>query len=362
MTRQLWVLLVFGALAASGCGKGDEPGRESSGVAPVAVRAMVVATQSAEEPIQYSATIEPAEEASIAGKIMGRVERILVSEGDAVRKGQLLVKLEGGDVRAKLAQAEAGVVEATVHFENAKKNLERFESLFQQNAATQKELDDVRVGYESARARLRAAEEMKREVEELLQYVDVVAPFDGVVTKTHVDAGDLASPGQPIISLENARRLEVVASVPESQIEQLSIGMPVKIVIPSQSGDVPDQEFTGSIDQIVPTADPGSHQFVVKVFIQNPGGTVRSGIFARLVVSRALAEQLMVPAGAIHRRGQLEGVYIVDDDARAHLRWIRTGRTVGEWVEVIAGLEPGETVVTWSAARLKDSQRVEVAK
>ena len=362
MTRQFWVFFVLGALAASGCGKGQKPGEGSAEVRPVAVRAMVVKTQSAEEPIQYSATIEPAEEANIAGKAMGRVERILISEGDVVRKGQLLVKIEGGDVRAKLAQAEAGVVEATAHFENAKKNLERFESLFEQNAATQNELDDVRMGYESARARLRAAEESKKEVEELLQYVDVVAPFDGVVTKTHVDAGDFASPGQPIITLENAQRLEVVASVPESQIEQLSVGMPVKIVIPSQSGGVPDQEFTGSIDQIVPTADPGSHQFVVKVFIQNPGGSVMSGIFARLVVNRALAERLVVPAEAILRRGQLEGVYIVGDDARARLRWIRTGRTIGEWVEVIAGLEPGETVVTWSAARLKDSQRVEVSK
>ena len=362
MTRQFWILLILGALAASGCGKGGEPGHESSGVGSVAVRAVVVNTQSAEEPIQYSATIEPAEEANIAGKVMGRVERILVSEGDEVRKGQLLVKLEGGDVRAKLAQAEAGVAEATVHFENAKKNLERFESLFEQNAATQKELDDIRVGYESARARLRGAEEMKREVEELLQYIDVVAPFDGVVTKTHVDAGDLASPGQLIVSLENARRLEVVASVPESQIEQLSIGMPVKIVIPSQSGGVPDQEFTGSIDQIFPTADPGSHQFVVKVFIQNPGGSVMSGMFARLVVSRAVSERLVVPAEAIHRRGQLEGVFIVGDDGRAHLRWIRTGRELGGAVEVIAGLEPGETVVTWSASRIKDSQKVEVTK
>jgi RND family efflux transporter MFP subunit len=362
MTRQFWIFLVLGAFIVSGCGKGEKPGDGSAEVQPVAVRAMVAKTQSAEEPIQYSATIEPAEAANIAGKVMGRVERILVSEGDTVRKGQLLVKIEGGDVRAKLAQAEAGVAEANAHFGNAKKNLERFESLFEQNAATQKELDDVRVGYESARARLRGAEEMKREVEELLQYVDVVAPFDGVVTKTHVDAGDLASPGQPIVSIENAQRLEVVASVPESQIEQLSVGMPVKIVIPSQTGGAADQEFTGSIDQIFPTAVPGSHQFVVKVFIQNPNGSVMSGMFARLVVSRALAERLMVPAEAIHSRGQLEGVFIVGDDGRVRLRWIRTGRKMGEWVEVITGLEPGETVVTWSAARLKDSQRVEVSK
>lgn len=362
MTRQFWIVLILGALVASGCGKGGKSGEKSSEVRPVPVRAITVKIQSAEEPILYSATIEPAEEADIAGKVMGRVERILISEGDAVRKGQLLVKIEGEDIRAKLAQAEAGVAEATAHFENARRNLERFEALFQQNAATEKELDDVRAGYEGTRARLNGAEEMKREVEEMLQYIEVVAPFDGVVTKTHVDAGDFATPGRPIVTLENARRLEVVASVPESQIEHLSVGMPVKIVIPSPSGDTPDQEFTGSIDQIVPTADPGSHQFVVKVFIQNPEGSVMSGIFARLIVSRAPADRLMVPAEAVQRRGQLEGVFVVGDDGRAHLRWVRSSRTIGDWVEVVAGLEPGETVVTWSGTRLKDGQRVEVSK
>jgi len=361
MRRQFWILLILGAMAASGCGKGGKSGEKSAVVRPVPVRAMTVKIQSAEEPIQYSATIEPAEEADIAGKVMGRVERILVSEGDAVRKGQLLVKIDGEDIRAKLAQAEAGVAEATAHFENARRNLERFEALFQQKAATEKELDDVRAGYEGARARLNGAEEMKREVEEMLQYVEVVAPFDGVVTKTHVDAGDFTTPGRPIVSLENARRLEVVASVPESQIEHLSVGMPVKIVIPSPSGGTADQEFTGSIDMIVPTADPGSHQFVVKVFIQNPEGSVMSGIFARLVVSRAPADRLMVPAEAVQHRGQLEGVFVVGKDGRAHLRWVRSGRTIGDWVEVVAGLEPGETVVTWSGTRLKDGQRVEVS-
>jgi RND family efflux transporter MFP subunit len=360
MRGKFWILWILAALAASGCGKREEAGEGAAGLSPVPVKTLVVRTQSAEEPIKYSATIEPAEEADIAGKLMGRVVRLLVSEGDEVRKGQLLVKLEGEDIRAKLAQAEAGVTEASVRFEDAKKNLERFESLFEEKAATQKELDDVRVGYESAKARLRGAEEMKREVEELLQYVNVTAPFDGVVTKTHVDVGDLVTPGHPIVTLENARQLEVVASVPESQIEQLSVGMPVKVVIPSQSADTGDQELTASIDQIVPAADPGSHQFVVKVYMQNPGGSVMSGMFARLVVSRALTERLMVPAEAIHRRGQLEGVFVVGEDGRASLRWIRTGRTIGGSVEVIAGLEPGEAVVISSETRLRDTQRVEV--
>jgi RND family efflux transporter MFP subunit len=362
MIRKLSFLVIAAWLAAGCGGKEESPGDGAAGEA-VAVKAVRVETETAEEPVQYSAVVRPAEAANIAGKVMARVERVRVSEGDAVRKGQLIVELQGDDVRAKLAQAGAGVTEANAHFENAKKNLERFEALFAQRAATQKELDDVRVSYESASARLRAAQEMKREVEDLLQDIEIVAPFDGVVTKTYVDAGDMTTPGSPVVTIENARRLEIAASVPESQIEHLSIGMPVRIVIPAGAGArASDEVITGSIDQIVPSADPGSRQFEVKAFIQNPGGAVMSGMFARLVVSRGLVDRLMVPREALVRRGQLEGLFVVGEDDRAHLRWVRTGRTIGERVEVIAGLDPGEIVVIESDSRLKDGRRVEVAR
>lgn len=361
--RRYATLLVFAAVLAAGCGGSKEEAPKAPAGEAVAVRVMRVETQTTEEPVQYSATVKPAEEANISGKVMARVASVRVSAGDAVRSGQLLVELQGDDVRARLAQASAGVAEANAHFENAKKNLERFETLFAQKAATQKELDDVRVGYESAGARLRGAREAKREVEELLQDIEIVAPFDGVVTKTYVDPGDMTTPGRPIVTIENARRLEIVASVPESQIENVSIGMPVRIVIPAGTGTrSSDEVITGTIDQIVPSADPASHQFEVKVFIENPGGSVMSGMFARLVVSRGLIDRLLVPKEALIRRGQLEGLFVVEEDGRARLRWVRTGRAVGEKLEVLAGIDPGETVVIESASRLRDGQRVEVTR
>lgn len=361
MTKRFSVLLALLAVAASGCGGANDSAETAGAGETVAVKVTRVEIQSAEEPVQYSATVEPSEEANIASKVMGRVERVRVSEGESVRKGDLLVKLHGEDVRARLAQARAGVTEAEAHFENGRKNLERFEALYAEKAATQGELDDVRVAYESARARLDAAREMEREVEELMRHVEIVAPFDGVVTKTYVDPGDLTAPGQPIVTIENARQLEIVASVPESQIEYLSVGMPVRIVIPAGASARSSEEILmGTIDQIVPSADPGSHQFEVKAFIGNPEGSVMSGMFARLVVSRALAERLMVPRAAIFRRGQLEGIFVVSGDGRAGLRWIRTGREIGEMVEVLAGLDPGEDVVIESASQLRDGQAVEV--
>jgi RND family efflux transporter MFP subunit len=289
------------------------------------------------------------------------VETLYVREGDTVTRGQLLVELESEDVKARLAQASAGVAEAMAHRENARKNLDRYKSLFEKNAATRKELEDVQAAYEAASARLQAAQQMKREVEELLQHVHVVAPFDGVITQTYMDIGDLATPGQPILKIENVRQLEVVASVPESQIEHLSVGMPVKILIPSHEAGANDQVFYGSVDQIIPSADPGSHQFEIKAFIQNSTGSIRSGMFARLVISRSQKERLMVPVNAVFERGQLEGLYVVDSKKRVQLRWVRTGRVIGNRVEILTGLDPGEYVVLGNLSPLKDGQMVEVA-
>lgn len=360
MRRYLLVLMVSALPVVSSCNGEQEVSQHPTDRDPVAVRTLRVEIESAEEPVRYSATIRPAEEVNIAGKVMDNIERVYVTEGESVEKGQKLVDLQGEDVRAKLAKAGAGVTEARAHFENAKRNVDRFETLFVENAATQKELDDVRVAFESARARLQAAQEVQREVEDLLQYVRIVAPFEGVVTRTYLDVGDLVSPGQPILKLENVRQLEVVASIPESQIEHLGVGMPVRVVIPSRPVDLSERQFMGTIDQIIPSADPGSHQFEIKVFIQNPGGAVKSGMFARIVISRVLKERLTVPHEAVFRRGQLEGVYVVGDDGRAHLRWISTGRKFAEGIEVLAGLDPGEVVVLGSDSRLRDGQRVEV--
>jgi RND family efflux transporter MFP subunit len=361
MKRYLPFAVVAVLLVAWGCGGGDEPQDQVAGDGLVVVQVFKSETQLAEEPVEYSASVEPADKANIGGKVVGRLEKLYVREGDVVTRGQLLVELESEDIKARLAQASAGVAEAMAHRENRRKNLDRYESLIEKNAATQKELEDVRAAYEAASARLQAAQEMKREVEDLLQHVQVVAPFNGVVTKTYMDIGDLATPGQPILKIENVRQLEVVASVPESQIEHLSVGMPVKILIPSHAADAKDQVFYGSVDQIIPSADPGSHQFEIKAFIQNPAGSVRSGMFARIVISRYQKERLMIPLKAVFERGQLEGLYVVDPGNRIQLRWVRTGRVIGDRIEVLAGLDPGENVVLGNLSPLKDGQMVEVS-
>lgn len=358
MQRYLYFLLIAAAGFLSACGKDEAPQPADEGK-PVSVKTAQVMSEATGDPIVYSAAVEAGDRAEIATKVMGRVEAIYVKEGDFVRAGQMLMKIASRDIDAKLAQTEAQIAATTAQYENAEKNLKRFEALLAQNAATQKEMDDVRLGYEAALAQKKAAQEMKKEVEELGRYVRLTAPFNGVVAAKMVDVGDLASPGYPVMTVETTGDLRVTASVPESEIGFWQAGMPAKVIIPASSGDK-DQVYEAKIVQVVPSADPASHQFKIKAKMTSPDKSIKPGMFARIMVGKSGQKTLMVPKSAVFTRGQLEGVFVVDKDNRARLRWIRTGRDMGEYIEVLTGLDSGEMVVLDSNTRLKDVQKVQV--
>ncbi|WP_169304791.1 efflux RND transporter periplasmic adaptor subunit [Chloroherpeton thalassium] len=355
----MYLFLMVAAGWMTGCGGGETPKVAEDNSAPVPVKTSQVVAETTEEPIIYSATVEAGDRAEIGTKVMGRITGVYVKEGDYVNAGQLLVKISSNDIDAKLGQIEAQIAAATANFENAEKNYNRFEALYAKKAATEKEMDDVRLAYESAKAQKKAAEEMKNEVEELLHYVRITAPFGGVVADKFVDEGDLATPGMPVVVVERASKLKVTASVPESEIGFLSVGMPVKVIMPANSVSKEDLAYDAKISQVVPSADAMSHQFKVKVDMPNVDGSIKPGMFARIAISKTKQKTLLVPKSAVFSRGQLEGIFIVSDN-RANLRWIRTGREFGEYVEVLSGLDSGEMIVLEKDAPLRDVQKVKV--
>lgn len=326
----------------------------------ISVNATPVLAKFMEAAVQYPAIIQAKERADIGTKIPGRVKVIHVDEGQRVRAGQLLLELAGGNVEAKLAQAEAAVAEAIAHYEHSKKDLERFEGLFKSKTITEKELENSQLGFRSAKARKLAAEQAQKEVEELFEYVRPTAPFPGEVVRIFVDVGDLVSPGQPMIVVEDTRQLEAVVKIPESEIKDISVGLPVKLIIPASTKDKSDQIVETEITQVVSSADPMSHQYEVRSVISNTDDLFRSGMFARLAIGKSESETLVIPKTTVFTRGQLEGVYTIDSENRARLRWIRTGRKYGDQVEILSGLQPGEMVITDAHVELIEGDRVEV--
>jgi RND family efflux transporter MFP subunit len=288
---------------------------------------------------------------------MGRVDRVMVEEGDRVREGQALAHIESRDVAARLAQARAGVAAARAMERNAKSMRDRMERLHSRQAASDKDLEDAEAGYEAAQANLEAAEEAVKVAEVHLDYSEVTAPFAGVIVEKRVEIGDMASPGMPLFVIDDVSKVKIEAQVPESTASRLAIGDPVEI-------EFQGEYFRGELSEILPAADPRSRTFTVRALLDNPEGRLRPGMFARLRLGGEAKLAVAVPSSAIVRKGPLTGIFVADgvgtDRATAGLRWITLGRTRDGSVEVLTGLTAGERYVVEPTSQLRDGQPIEV--
>ncbi len=351
----LAVITIFGIACG---GEGASSKQKVAATVPVKVIRAEISTL--ENQSAYSGTVEPIERVKLSTRMAGWVDKINYAEGDAFDKGDVLVNLRSKDLEAKRATAEAASAEAEVYFNNSERNLQRIEKLFAEKAATQKELDDMSSAFAGARSRKTAAEKMKIEVDEILKYSNIEAPFSGVVARKFLQEGDLANPGQALLEIENSDRVKIVAKVPEGEIQMFAVGQEVSAQIQALKMGTAGAATQGIIDKIVPAADPMSRQFDIHVVLDNPEGKIRSGMFARILVSNFEGGGILVPHAAVFERGQLQGIFVVDEENLAHLRWIRSGDRQNGRLNILSGLNPGELVVVEGAKALLDGQPVEV--
>jgi RND family efflux transporter MFP subunit len=229
--------------------------------------------------------------------------------------------------------------------QQAERDWKRIATLFDQQAVTRAE-------YEAADTRRRVAEGAAAEAKAMLGYVELVAPFDGVVTKKWVEVGDLATPGKPLVTLEVPSELQVDADVPEA----LALHVRREAHLACRVDDV-SGAMTGVVSEIAPNADPGSRTFRVKLDLPPTPG-LRPGQFVRLQLPVGESRSLRVPAAAVVQRGQLEIVFVVVSQ-HAQLRLVKTGRRFGNTVEILSGLDADDSVVVDGADQLSDGQPLE---
>ena len=363
---------IAAAAALSGCGKEHGPAEQAEGPA-VAIQAETV--RMAQVPVTVTAvgTTEPYARATPGTRLLGRVAEVTVDEGDHVKKGAVLVRIEHQDLVAKRGQAESGLQEARAVLANAETSLQRVRNLYRENAVTKQKLDEAETAYARARAVVTAAEGALREVEAHVGYSSIASPLDGVVIRKFVQTGDMAAPGAPLFTVEQQDRMKVTVEVGERDLAYFKVDNPVSVEIealrirdamtPSgtAAGQVPavEAEREGRVEAVIPSGDPGSRTFEVKVVLLNPDLAIRSGMFARVRFQKGERPGLLVPAAAVVREGQLQGVYVISGD-RVRLRWIRVGKRFGDRVEVISGLEPGDRVAVSGLDEVTDGSRVEV--
>jgi len=344
-------------LIAAGCGGGEHAPEKADTRPTVQVQLGTAAKEDWAAGLEVTAGVLPLLRATPGTVLMGRVDRVMVEEGDRVRKGQALAHIESREVAARLAQARAGVAAAKAMERNAKSMMDRMTRLHSRKAASDKDLEDAEAGYEAAQANLEAAAEAVNVAEVHLDYSEVTAPFAGFVVEKRVEVGDMASPGMPLFVIDDVSKVKIEAQVPESAAARLAIGDPVEI-------EFQGEYFRGELSEMLPAADPRSHTFTVRALLDNSDGHLRPGMFARLRLVGEARSTVALPDSAIVRKGPLTGVFVAEgsggDRVTAGLRWITLGRTRDGSVEVLTGLAAGERYVVEPTSQIRDGQPIEV--
>ena len=307
----------------------------SENLPPAAVRVQTVENKPRVATEDVVGTVRAKLHSVIEAKISGRIEKMLVVPGQNVKTGELLVQLDAREVQAQLDQALAVR-------QQAESDLKRATDLIQQKILSQSE-------YDNAQSKFRVADAAATEAEALLGYTKVIAPFDGVITRKYADVGDLASPGKPLLEMEDARDLRLEADVPEAVIGHLALGDKLGVRVSGVTN-----ELDGVISEIAPSADPNSRTFLVKLDLPPTPG-LRAGQFGRAAMPVGETSALRAPASAVVQRGQMELVFVVVND-HAQLRIVKTGKHIGDEVELVSGVDAGEQVVVDGAGNLVDGQ------
>jgi len=304
--------------------------------------------------VTATGTIEAGTTVVVSTRMMGWVRTVHVKEGDLVDKGDLLVSIDDRDLQAARNKAQAGLTEARAVLANADKTATRFGNLYDEQAVSRQQLDDVLTGRDRAAAGVELATAGLAEVEVHLDYLDIVAPVAGLVTRRAAETGNMASPGQMLLTLETTGDMKVVAQVGEKDIAKVALGTPLSVTVTS----LDNLRFSVPITKIVPAANRGSRTYNIEAALNTVDNRLLSGMFARVLVPLGERETILVPAEAVHRRGALTGVWEVDSQQTVHLRWVRLGSSHDNEVEVLAGLSGGETLVLNSSTPLREGLKV----
>lgn len=345
-------LVLTTVLAVAGCGGKAE----TAGPSPkeVACTTDQVVLEQVPQYVTATGSLEADLSVMVSTRMMGWVKQIYVTQGQTVKQGDKLLRIDDSDLLAKRAQATAGIAEAEAVLANAEKMVQRFENLYADKSVSKAQLDDVVTGRDRAAAGVKMAKAGLQEVNVHLSYLDIVAPCDGIVARKMIETGNMANPGMPLLVIEQTGQVKVVAHLGEKDVSSVKVGDTVLVNVSSVAG----AEFETTLTKVIPTANPGSRTYDVEALLDNADGRLRSGMFARVKVPTGHRQAVLVPAEAVIRRGQLTGIWIVDQESRAHLRWVRLGHALGDHLEVLSGLAGGETIVLTPGAPLAEGDKV----
>ncbi len=337
-SRTLLSTLLLFFLILPGCREGEERAQANfTESQPAKVTIVKVQEEEIGNQVEIMGTIQAAERAVIAARINGHIIALPVTLGSRVKAGERLIQISAGEISAKLLQA-------TAQLNQAERNLNREQKLLKKDAATPEGVKTQEDAYKIAQA-------SHKEARTILSYTNITAPFDGIITRKMANIGDLATPGKPLLHLENESNHQVLTDIPEAMVIKMRLGDTVTVSVPAA-----ETTRIGTVAEIAPAADPLSRTATVKIHLPVISN-LRSGQFARVFLTESLQKAIMVPIEAVLPFGQMERVFLVEND-RARLRLVRTGRRENGKTEILSGLTPGDTIISHGNKNLQDGQKV----
>lgn len=289
----------------------------------------------------FDGTIEAVHETTVSAQTSGRIVEVLYDVDDFVEKGALLVRFEDTTQKAGLEKAKAGLVEAQARYSEARAEFDRIKGIYEQKLVSKSQFDQAEAGFKAARAKLNASRAAKDEAQIRYDYTQVYAPYSGILTERHVEVGETASVGSPLMTGTSLDFLRVLVNIPQNSINAVRTFKKAEVLVTEDAEPVPAEKIT-----FFPYADPLTNTFVVRAYLPQGIEGLFPGMFVKVAFRIGEERQLLVPASAVVYRSEVTGLYIQYEDGSLALRQVRIGRmTDGGQLEVLAGLDEGEQVV-----------------
>lgn len=308
--------------------------------------------------LTLNGSLEANTAATISAKISGTVSQVLVEEGQTVKAGTPLIRLESIELANSARMARDGVIKAQANYNLAKADYERYQTLYNQDAVSLQQLESARVKLQIAAADLSSATASQSSAQQQYGYGVITAPVDGVIANKTATVGQVVSPGMALMVVQNIGQIYAVVNIEQKDLGLVKIGQGAKVTVDAY----PEQGFNGKVEIMNPEAGEASRMFRTKVKMDNSSGALKPGMFAKVQLATGEAKKVLtVPQGAVLEKQGLYYVFIVKND-KAVRQLVEIGEVSNGVIAIKSGLQPGERVAISNVNQLQDGEAVAVTE
>lgn len=320
------------------------------------VKIMEAQSISAVPQLKLSGSIEGKTAATISAKLAGRIEQVLVKQGQRVQAGEVLVRLESVELGNAVRTAQQAVNKAQIAYELEISDYERYKILYAQHAIAKQSLDTYDAKLRTAQAEVASAIASRSSAEQQYEYGNITAPVDGVVANVTATVGQVVASGAALMSVQDISEVYAVVNIEQKELGKVSLGQKAEVRVDTYENKV----FEGMIDTINPEAGSVNRMFSTKIKIDNPGGLLKTGMFIKAQLSTGVAIQAVaVPQSAVMQKQGLYYAFTAEGN-KAVRHQIELGEIIGDVIQIKTGLESGAKVITSNVNKLKDGDLIRI--